>query len=552
MAMKINSAGVSVRAVGRDERDNAFLEMIVLVGGRRTREIIALDDFASSSDRLMANLGAITPDARRQCREAIQYAHRTMEPSFCVATFPGFSGRAFVMPDGSVIGDAADLRVRLPVGRGDIGSDGETTGTLRRWKRLAALAEGNTRLMLAIATAMCGPVLALLKDVEPLMIQLVGPREAGKSTIAGFAASVWGAPTPLTWSGTINSIEEAASTRNATCIVLDELGVFNWNQPKAYETFREAVMRIFEGVEKGRMNQAVARRWRLGLFSTANVLINQIASARGIDLSDERHLALVSRLVDVPLPARAFGAYENLHGSATVAEFAGRVKRGLARHHGHAGRALVDGMLKWREGHADPVKAWLRERRRLYIARAGERISLPAGAESARVSGSFATIYASGRLGIEIGVLPWDVRKFGSAIIACEQAHAALTTLSAGGSLPDTTLRSPMEALRRHVEQHKGELVDLREGLVRDVEHNHRACAGYINQHRDGVLELLLSNKTLHRICCSNARLNLLRNKLRAEDILRPGRRPAVKRPVMKGRDRVHVIAVRADAFGVM
>ena len=64
-------------------------------------------------------------------------------------------------------------------------------GDLRKWQKIARLAIGNSRLMLALALAFVGPVGPIL-EVEQVGIQLFGPQGCGETATLIAAGSVWG------------------------------------------------------------------------------------------------------------------------------------------------------------------------------------------------------------------------------------------------------------------------------------------------------------------------------------------------------------------------
>jgi uncharacterized protein (DUF927 family) len=88
-----------------------------------------------------------------------------------------------------MFGHDSRLRVCLPEIYREFADKFASRGTLDAWQRIAKLAIGNSRLMLALALAFAGPVASLL-NVEPPSVQLVGMNGAGKSAILTAAGSV--------------------------------------------------------------------------------------------------------------------------------------------------------------------------------------------------------------------------------------------------------------------------------------------------------------------------------------------------------------------------
>ena len=102
----------------------------------------------------------------------------------------GWSGNAFVFPD-EVIGQPEDVEVIYqPASLGNHAY--RTCGTFEDWKSgVAVLARGNSRIQLALSTALAGPLLRLV-PMEGGGIHLRGASSTGKTTSLQAAGSIWG------------------------------------------------------------------------------------------------------------------------------------------------------------------------------------------------------------------------------------------------------------------------------------------------------------------------------------------------------------------------
>src|SRR5208337_2558319 len=171
MSMKDDSStsdNIDIIAMGRCPQGHNFLELQIVVGGWRRRRILSMEELEAAPDRMIASLeaGLMTPSSRTHFRGRVQEKLRTLRPTFRVATRPGWYRQSFVLPSGEVFGDDPGLRVCLPEIYREFGEKFASRGSLQRWQRIAELAIGNSRLMLAVALAFTGPVASLLK-VEP-------------------------------------------------------------------------------------------------------------------------------------------------------------------------------------------------------------------------------------------------------------------------------------------------------------------------------------------------------------------------------------------------
>ncbi len=92
-------------------------------------------------------------------------------------------------------------------------------------------------------------------------------------------------------------------------------------------------MRLAEGSMKRRMTDVGAPpTWWMGVLSNSNPSLDEIAAIDHCHVDD----ALRTRLIDVPLPPGAHGAFECLHGFDDHAAFAAEVLRIARDHYGVA------------------------------------------------------------------------------------------------------------------------------------------------------------------------------------------------------------------------
>ncbi len=105
------------------------------------------------------------------------------------------------------------------------------------------------------------------------------------------------------------------------------------------------------------------------------------------------------RLVGVPLPDGAHGAFEDLHGEAGVVGFSRCIRRLVAKHFGHPSRGFLRRLAEWRARDEPGLLAWLEQRRSFYLRQA-HRLAAP-GRRLDRVHEKMATVYAAGCLAIE-------------------------------------------------------------------------------------------------------------------------------------------------------
>ena len=318
---------------------------------------------------------------------------------------------------------------------------------------------------------------------------------------------------------------------------------------KPYPVIKKTVMRLYNGVRKGRSGQIGRVTWWMGLLSTSNKSLEEMAEDARTTCPD----FLRTRLIDVPmpLPRRAF---EELHG-LSVRSFSVKLSNIVRNHHGGPSVLFVKGLAAWRERNPEELDAFLSNRRDWYRGDAKQVIN--AGTRrSARVTDSFGKIYAAGCAAIKLKILPWSGAELGDALIACEQAHidqlaGALTGL--GGEMRPA---DAWKGLVAHVRTHRREFVDLRTRLLNDeAAHDHEQCLGYVNKQKNGPLEYLFSEAILCRICGSRGGWDRLAARLKGEGALVSDQRgKVVKRQIFEKSDdprrgRRYVVAIQAGAF---
>ena len=232
-----------------------------------------------------------------------------------LAKTAGWHEGAYILPSGEILGEAGNIHYH---GDTSQGKDYQPRGSLADWQALAQLAQGNSRLCLALGCAFAAPLLDLL-DHESGGFHLYGDSSDGKTTAALFALSVWGNPKELklTWEGTAHGFSNTAAAKNDGLLVLDEIG-----QASARTAAHTAYAVLngtgkIQGAKDGGNREI--QRWRIMLFSTGEKTLDGYLKTEGKDM----------------------GIYDTLHGFAGGAELSEHLTSEGAKHHGTAGRAYI-------------------------------------------------------------------------------------------------------------------------------------------------------------------------------------------------------------------
>ena len=260
---------------------------------------------------------------------------------YTVTAQAGWHDKAYILPSGETIQPE-----NTPKGQAKTIYNGDKSqaaayspaGTLDDWN--AAIGKhltGNSRLCLAVGTALAAPLIGLL-GMEAGGFHLFGDSRDGKSTAARAALSVWGNPTALmqTWTGTSHGFSNLANARNDGLLVLDEIGQANARQVSqtAYSVIN-GVSKV-QGAKEGGNREST--RWKTLLFSTGEKPLDAFIRRHGEDWNAGQ----AARLPSIPSNAeQGLGIYDRLHGFPNGAALSEHLNEAAAGQHGTIGRAFI-------------------------------------------------------------------------------------------------------------------------------------------------------------------------------------------------------------------
>lgn len=325
----------------------------------------------------------------------------------------GWCGTSFVLPD-AVIGPDAGGVVFQSAEHGS--AEYTQCGTLPDWQEsIASKAPGNPLLLLALSAAFAGPMLARC-NAESGGLHFVGDSSVGKTTLIEAACSVWGGPSyRRSWRTTSNGLEGAAALFNDSLLALDEIS----------ECDPREVGAIVYALGNGRGKQRASRtgaarhvtRWRCMVLSSGERTIETAMREGGRKAKAGQSV----RLLDLPA-ARAYGAFDDLHGTLSAAAFSDGLKRAATRHHGTAGRAFLERLARDNRDFCSMLEI-VRELP-LFATDGAE-------GQERRSAARFALIGLSGELATEYGIVPW---REGDAIQAAATAFGLWRSLRGKGN----------------------------------------------------------------------------------------------------------------------
>ncbi|HCB7518119.1 TPA: DUF927 domain-containing protein, partial [Escherichia coli] len=290
-----------------------------------------------------------------------------------LSTTTGWHFGAYIMPDGSVIGDCE--KPVLFTGKTAAVNGYSVAGTAEGWRdTVARLAGGNPSMMLGVATSLAAPLIGLV-GADGFGVHLFEQSSAGKTTTQNIASSLWGEPGAqrLTWYGTALGIANEAEAHNDGLLPLDEIGQAGNAREvstSAYTLFNGSGK--LQGAKDGGNREI--KHWRTVAISTGEMDVETFLKSEGIKVKAGQ----LVRLLNVPMEkATKFHEYSN------GKEHADALKDAWTANHGAAGREWV----KWLANHQQEAKDTVRECRERWrnlipesygeqVHRVGERFAI--------------------------------------------------------------------------------------------------------------------------------------------------------------------------------
>jgi putative DNA primase/helicase len=404
-------------------------------------EMLATD--GAEYRRVLLNRGLSIASGTRP-RNLLTTFLQTAHPDARARNVPklGWHGGAFVFPD-AVIGAGSEELILQTMGEPP---KIRQAGTIEQWRaNVAALAAGNSRVVLALSAAFAGPLLELVGE-DSGGIHFVGGSSVGKTVTARVAVSVWGGPEYMQrWRATSNGLEATAQAHNDALLVLDELA-----QVEPREAGEVAYMLANgEGKVRSRRDGLAKPKatWRLFFLSTGEVGLADHMRAAGKRAKAGQEV----RLADVPADAGAgTGIFEELHGHSAPA-LAETLRTHAATYYGTPARAFLEALAPLeREPLVDRVRT-------LTVDFEAEAVPEGADGQVRRVATRFALAAAGGELATAFGLTGWEPGEAMTAAQCCFRDWLGRR----GGSQPREN-REVLEQVALFLERHgEARFVDL-------------------------------------------------------------------------------------------
>jgi uncharacterized protein (DUF927 family) len=452
-----------------------------------------------------------------------------VEARACCVDRLGWHGDVFVTPTGS-IGHSSELIVFQ--NSHAIEPAFSTSGNEHEWRdSVAALAQGNTRLVFAISVAFAG-ALAEIAGEDSGGFHFRGASSSGKSTTLKLAASVWGKPSSYVrlWRGTTNGLEGLATLHNDGLLILDEISQID---PVAAG---DAAYLLANGQGKARANrngQARApQRWRLLFLSAGEESLLAVMNRAGKKPSAGQEI----RLADIEADAGAgMGIFETLHNHPSGAALSTSIKDAATKYHGAIGQKWLAYLVVNRKELANLIANGIKA----FVA---EVVPKGSGGQIVRVARRFAVAAVAGEIATQYRLTGWQKGEATQAARACFASW-----LENFGSVGNHEERVILAQVRAFIEAHGASRFEY---FFATSEQRIPSRAGFYRDGEDGEREFLVLSESFRREVCQGFDEKTVKRVLIGAGLLLPskdGKPTQVVRLTGLGPSRVYVLRYKGE-----
>ena len=383
---------------------------------------------------LLADEGLdIVPGQHRRFKEFVLGFGDNL-PIFSNVDRIGWYEGSFVLPDTTIVAGPDTRKVILQSGDSGLLDLYRTGGTLEGWQKMAALCEGNTRLIFGLSHSFSGPLLYFVPKVAGTIFSFCGPSTTGKTTALDVAASVWGHPEKQkrTWRLTSNGLESICTLYNDSVLYLDEMG-------EAEADDLQAVAYLFAGgIGKTRARRDGSAKnlqsWRSVALSTGEVSFRTQLLEAGL----KTYAGQMVRFGDIPIASGHMSFWHDLPSAKALAE---ELSRRSMLDFGLAGRAFLEKLVQDLETVRNELPGMVKQVEQSLCP-------MEADAQVLRVAQRFALVCVAGQLAQGYGILPPSLKIF-EAVQSCFNDW-----LAARGSLRSMEEQNILRTIRGFIEQH--------------------------------------------------------------------------------------------------
>ena len=284
-------------------------------------------------------------------------------------------------------------------------------GTLDEWKRtVGEVCRDNHLHTFAILVALTAPALKLLGE-EGGFFHYVGSTSIGKSTILNVAKSVWGFKDLGSFRATDNNLESICKNSNDGAMFLDEMG-----EVDADDLFKIIYM-LANGVTKGRAdkngNAKETSHFTVLAQSTGEIGLEAKLAEKKLQVKGGQLIRMAEIDADRGKGLNTFDVL-NINPDTNKPFNSGREQAEFLKTHADLNYGIViDSFMQKVVDRFNDYKEALKEAKAKWLA---HELTGDEGVEIARMAKRFSTIFATGMIAVEFGIIPHSIAEIDSCI----------------------------------------------------------------------------------------------------------------------------------------
>lgn len=284
-------------------------------------------------------------------------------------------------------------------------------GTLEEWKRtIGEVCRGNHLHTFAILASLTAPALKLLNE-EGGFFHYVGSTSIGKSTILNVAKSVWGFRDLGSFRATDNNLESICKNSNDGAMFLDEMG-----EVDADDLFKIIYM-LANGVTKGRAdkngNAKETSHFTVLAQSTGEIGLEAKLAEKKLQVKGGQLIRMAEIDADRGKGLNTFDIL-NINPDTNKPFISGREQAEFLKTYADLNYGIViDSFMQKVVADIEDYKEALKEAKAKWLA---HELTGDEGVEIARMAKRFSTIFATGVIAVEFGIIPYSIAEIDTCI----------------------------------------------------------------------------------------------------------------------------------------
>jgi uncharacterized protein (DUF927 family) len=284
-------------------------------------------------------------------------------------------------------------------------------GTLEEWKKtIGEVCRGNHLHTFAILASLTAPALKLLNE-EGGFFHYVGSTSIGKSTILHVAKSVWGFRDLGSFRATDNSLESVCKNSNDGAMFLDEMGEVD------ADALFNTVYLVANGATKSRAdkngNAKETKHFRVLVQSTGEIGLEAKLAEKKLQVKGGQLIRMAEIDADRGKGLNTFDVL-NINPDTKKPFISGREQAEFLKTHADLNYGIViDSFMQKVVADIEDYKEALKKAKAKWLAR---ELTGDEGVEIARMAKRFSTIFATGMIAVELGIIPHSEAEIDSCI----------------------------------------------------------------------------------------------------------------------------------------